>query len=108
MTPQYNAAVAEKRAAEAGLVAIERPERLAPKEVRAMVDQLADVARALDCASRRELADLYDALRLAVDYDHRTRVATVTRSRLPRVWLVCVSEGGLEPPRPAKGTSTSS
>ncbi|WP_328520577.1 recombinase family protein [Kribbella sp. NBC_00359] len=53
MTAQYNAAVAEKRAAEAGLATIERPQRLTPKEIRAMVDQLGDIAQALDCASQR-------------------------------------------------------
>jgi hypothetical protein len=93
MTAQFNAAVAEKRAAEAGLATIERPQRLTPKEVRAMVDQLGDIAQALDRASQKELADLYDALRLAVDYDHRTRVAEVSITPAPRVVSVCVRGG---------------
>jgi hypothetical protein len=93
MTAQYNAAVAEKRAAEAGLATIEGPGRLTPKEVRAMVDQLGDIGRALDRARPTELAELYDALRLAVDYDHRTRVAEVSITPAPRVVSVCVRGG---------------
>jgi hypothetical protein len=54
-----------------------------------MVDQLGDIARALDRANRRDLAELYDALRLAVDYDHCTRVAEVSITPAPRVDSVC-------------------
>jgi len=74
LTAQYNAELAEKRAAEAGLATIEYPKRLTPREIRAMVDQLGDKGRALDRANRKDLAELYDALRLTVAYDHRTRV----------------------------------
>ncbi|WP_405064999.1 hypothetical protein OG558_23895 [Kribbella sp. NBC_01510] len=73
------------RVAEAGLATIEYPERLTPKEIRAMADQLGDIARASDQANRRDLAELYDAPRLAIDYDHRTRVAEVSITPAPRV-----------------------
>ncbi|WP_132210328.1 recombinase family protein [Kribbella steppae] len=93
LTSQYNAAAAEKRAAEAGLASIEAPKRLTPKEIRAVVDQLTDVARALDRANRDDLAELYEALRLRVEYDHRTRVAEVSVTPAPRVDSVCVRGG---------------
>jgi len=86
-------AVAEKRAAEAGLAAIEYPPQLTPKEIRAMIDQLGDIGRVLDRANRRDLAELYDALRLVVDYDHRMRIAEVSVTPTPRVDSVCVRGG---------------
>lgn len=55
-----------------------------------MVDHLGDIPRALDRANPRELAELYDALRLAVDYDHRHGWLK-SRPRLSRV-VNCVSE----------------
>ncbi|MGY4765850.1 hypothetical protein ACXC9Q_02900 [Kribbella sp. CWNU-51] len=93
LTTQYNAAVAEKRSAEVGLATIEYPERLTSNEIRAMVDQLGDIARALDRANPRELAELYDALRLMVDCDHRTRAAEVSITPAPRVDSVGVRGG---------------
>lgn len=47
LTSQYNAAVAEKRAAQAGMDAIEVTERLTTSEVREMVVELGDVGKAL-------------------------------------------------------------
>jgi hypothetical protein len=67
------------------------PERLTPKEIRSMVDQSGDIARTLDQANRRDLAELYDALRLAVDYTI-ARGWLKSRSRLPRVRISSVSE----------------
>ncbi|MFI6676867.1 hypothetical protein [Kribbella sp. NPDC050470] len=93
LTSQYNAAVAKKRAAEAGMAAIEPPQRLTAKDVRAMVDQLGDIGRVLDSATQEDLASLYDALRLTIDYDHRTRVAEVSITPAPRVDSVCVRGG---------------
>jgi hypothetical protein len=93
LTAQYNAAAAEKRAAEAGLATIEHPPRLTPKEIRSMVDQLGDIGQVLDRANPKDLAELYDGLRLAVDYDHRTRVADVSIMPTPRVDSVCVRGG---------------
>lgn len=42
------------------------------------LSQLADVAKALDQANRDDLAQLYDALGLAVAYDHRAHAAEVS------------------------------
>jgi hypothetical protein len=78
-----NAAVAEKRSADVGVARIEYQERLTPKEIRAISDQLGDIARALDWANARELAELYDALRLA-SITTIQRGSLKSRSRLPR------------------------
>jgi hypothetical protein len=53
LTSQYNAAAAEKRAAQAGLDAVEVTERLTADEVRAMVAQLGDMRKVLDRAESR-------------------------------------------------------
>jgi hypothetical protein len=64
-----------------------------------MVDQLGDIGRVLDRANREDLAALYEALRLTVDYDHRTRVAEVSMTPAPRVDRGCVPSGGVSPGR---------
>ncbi|WP_328993662.1 recombinase family protein [Kribbella sp. NBC_01245] len=66
LTSQYNAAVAEKRAAEAGIDSLQPTALLTSTEIRAMVDELGDMKLVLDTADRGDLADLYDALRLKV------------------------------------------
>jgi hypothetical protein len=81
---QYNAAVAEKKAALAGLEASEPGERLSAADIRAMVEELGALKAVLDQADRGELADLYGALRLEVSYNYRTRVADVFIRPTPR------------------------
>ena len=93
LTSQYNAAVAEKRAAVAGLDALEPTERLTAEDVRAMVDQLGGMRMVLDLAERGDLAELYRTLRLAISYDHRPRVADVSISPTPRVVSMRVRGG---------------
>lgn len=75
------------------MAAIEYPKRLTPKEIRAVVDQLGDIGGVLDRANRENLAELYDALRLTVEYDHRSRVAEVSITPTPRVDSVRVRGG---------------
>jgi hypothetical protein len=66
--------VAEKRAAEAMLAAIEPSQQLTAPETPEMIAELGDVARELDQADREDLAELYDALGLAITYgDAQTR-----------------------------------
>ncbi len=77
LTSQYNAAVAEKRAAQAGMAAVEVTELLTADEVHDMIAELGDMRKVLDRADRGDLADLYKALDLAVTFDHRERVAEV-------------------------------
>ena len=70
-----------------------------------MIDSLGDVGAALGNAQPDRMGQLYADLRLQLRYEQPEQAVIVTASP---VWLVRVSEGGLEPPRPVKGTSTSS
>ncbi|MEU4390157.1 recombinase family protein [Kribbella sp. NPDC023855] len=92
LTGQYNAAVAEKKAALAGLEALEPAERLGASDIRAMVKELGAMKAVLDRADRGDLADLYGALGLEVSYNHKTRVADVSIST-PRVVSLRVRGG---------------
>lgn len=67
---QYNAAVAEKRAAEAGLAEVPQERGLSREDLESYIDQLGDVGRALNTAEPEELSELYSSLRLALTYDH--------------------------------------
>jgi hypothetical protein len=58
LTEQYNAAVADKRAAEAGLKTVDPVPQLIADDIRAMVTHLGDMAKALDRADRNDLAEL--------------------------------------------------
>jgi hypothetical protein len=93
LTSQYNAAVAEKRAALAGLEALEPAERLSGADIRAMVKELGAMKVVLDQAERGDLADLYGALGLEVSYNHKTRVADVSIRPTPRVVSMRVRGG---------------
>jgi len=66
---QYNAAVAEKRAAEAALGAAPDERGVSREDLEAYVDHLGDVAAALDGADPEELSELYSSLRLSLRYD---------------------------------------
>lgn len=92
LTGQYNAAVAEKKAAFAGLEALEPAERLSASDISAMVKELGAMKAVLDRADRGDLADLYGALGLEVSYNHKTRVADVSIST-PRVVSLRVRGG---------------
>lgn len=63
---QMGAAIAEKRAALAGLEALEPTERA---DIRAMVKELGAMKVVLDQAERGDLADLYGALGLEVSHN---------------------------------------
>jgi hypothetical protein len=93
LTSQYNAAVAEKRAAQAGMDALEVTERLTASEVREIVAELGDVGKALRRADRGDLADLYKAPDLAVTFDHRGRTAEVFMNPTTHVVKVGVRGG---------------
>jgi hypothetical protein len=93
LTSQYNAAAAEKRAAQAGLDAVEVTERLSAEDVRILVTQLGDTKKVLDRAERADLADLYRALDLAITFDHRKQVAKVSIDPTTHVVKVGVRGG---------------
>ncbi|TCM34420.1 hypothetical protein EV648_1273 [Kribbella sp. VKM Ac-2568] len=92
-TAQYNAAAADKRAAEAGLKAVDPVPQLTADGSRAVVTQLGDMAKALDRADRNDLAELYETLGLAVAYDHRLQVAEVSITPALRGVKKCVRGG---------------
>ncbi|GAB2615302.1 recombinase family protein [Kribbella endophytica] len=93
LTSQYNAAVAEKKAALAGLEALQPEQRLSSADIRAMIDQLGVMREVLDQADRGDLSDLYGALGLTVSYNENTRVAEVSISPTPRVVSMRVRGG---------------
>jgi hypothetical protein len=93
LTEQYNRAVAEKRAADAGLTALDPAPQLTPGDIRAMVTQFGDMAKALDLADRNDLAELYEGLGLAIAYDHQLQVAEVSITPTLRGTKKCVRGG---------------
>ncbi|MGC4938475.1 recombinase family protein [Kribbella sp. DT2] len=91
LASQYNAAAAEKRAAEAMLAAIEPSQQLTAQEIRQMAAELGDMAHVLNEAKREDLAELYKALGLWITYDDAQMRADVSIS--PRVNKVRVRGG---------------
>lgn len=71
---RYNAAVAEKRSAEAALAAVAIEQGLSREELETYVDQLGDISRALDAAEPEELSELYSSLRLSLTYHHMKQI----------------------------------
>lgn len=84
------------------------PPRLTRQEIKNIVGALGGIATVLRTADATDKAEIYQQLGLRLSYDHETRIVSAEASPRPSVGLVAVSEGGLEPPRPIKGTSTSS
>ena len=93
LASQYNAAVAEKKAALAGLEALELAERLSTADIRVMVEELGAMKTVLDQADRGDLAELYGAFGLDVSYNYETRVADVSIRPAPRVVSMRVRGG---------------
>jgi site-specific DNA recombinase len=98
----------QKRAAAKTETAAAKPEpwELTRAEVHAMVDTLGDVGASLTRADPAKTAKIYKGMRLELAYDHGEQALDAVTK--PLGGFVRVSEGGLEPPRPLKGTSTSS
>lgn len=77
-------------------------------EIEALVEAFGGLLVVLRTADSRNKLEVYRQLGLTLTYNHADRTA-VAEVRPPRsVYELVVSEGGLEPPRPLKGTSTSS
>jgi DNA invertase Pin-like site-specific DNA recombinase len=74
---QYNAAVSEKRSAEAELVASPTGRALGRTELETCIDQLGDVGLALNQADPEELTELYASLRLTLTYHHAKQIVDV-------------------------------
>ncbi|MEV8371129.1 recombinase family protein [Kribbella sp. NPDC056861] len=74
---QYNAAVAEKRSAEAAFGQLPCEEMLNRDELEGYIDQLGSMSRALDRAEPEERSQLYAALRLSLVYHHADQIVDV-------------------------------
>ncbi|MDX6283000.1 MAG: hypothetical protein QOH03_4071 [Kribbellaceae bacterium] len=74
---QYNAAVAEKRAAETAITQVPPEAVMSREELEGYVDQLGDMARALERAEPEERSQLYGALRLSLVYHHVDQIVDV-------------------------------
>lgn len=75
---QYNAAVAERRAAETELDATRATAPLTEDDARTLLESIEDVKQTLATAHKADLAQLYQSLGLSISYDHAARVADVT------------------------------
>ena len=101
---------AERRNIEADqrAVAAAKPSRMSLSEIAQLVAEVGDVTRAIRAADPDLKAEIYRRLDLKLDYDPETETvhAKINLAHTVDEWFV--SGGGLEPPRPIKGTSTSS
>ncbi len=90
------------------LTSTETPPRgLSRTEIKNVIDALDGLLAILGRADPADKADVYRQLGLRLTYDHQTQTV-LAESRPAPDGVLIVSEGGLEPPRPIKGTSTSS
>lgn len=85
-----------------------KPFRLSREEIRALVESVGGMLVALRRADPADKCEVYRQLGLRLTYKHNQRVVWAEARPTPPVGVVVVSGGGLEPPRPVKGTSTSS
>ncbi len=107
---------AERTRAEARLrtaTSTRRTQALAEKQIADLVNQAGDIVDVLRAAKPETKRQTYAALGLRCRYNHAQRkmqvgIAPDLHSLANFVGQWVVSEGGLEPPRPIKGTSTSS
>lgn len=82
--------------------------RVDATEIRQVVDTLGGMTTVLKRADPEDKLEVYRQLGLHLTYDHAKRTVRAETCPKPSMCVVVVSGGGLEPPRPIKGTSTSS
>jgi hypothetical protein len=100
---------ARKAEALSALASVHDRRPLSVTEIRDLVASVGGMAGALAKATAEEKRDLYQALGLSLTYQPaNTAVRAEVNLDQQAVGLKVVSGGGLEPPRPVKGTSTSS
>lgn len=99
-------------AAETRLKTIDSPtgpaRRMTRQDIHDLVDAIGGLLTALRRADPADKAEVYRHLGLRLTYDHEKKEVLAASRPAPRVGVLVVSEGGLEPPRPNTGTSTSS
>jgi hypothetical protein len=82
--------------------------RLSEQEIEELINALGGMLAVLADADAADKAEAYRQLGLQLTYDLTSHTVLAEASPRRPVCAVSVSEGGLEPPRPLKGTSTSS
>ncbi len=83
--------------------------RMTKKEIHAMIKPLGSISKVLAAAEPEAKAEVYRNLGLKLTYEPHRALVRVEASLDPHeLGIRSVSEGGLEPPRPNMGTSTSS
>lgn len=73
-----------------------------------MIEEVGDLVRLIGEADPDDKAKLYSQLGLKLMYYPESKMWRPGFDRSPHMCVRCVSEGGLEPPCPSLGTSTSS
>ncbi len=103
---------AERDAAAGQLLATEAAAEARPtlnrNEIHELVNAFGGLIKILHAADPHDKLEVYRELGLKMTYNDETRVVVTEVQPPPRVCVMAVSGGGLEPPRPIKGTSTSS
>ncbi len=82
--------------------------RLTKAEIKNIVDAFGGLLSVLHSADPTDKAEVYRQLGVTLTYRYEDRTALAEVRPSAPMYAVVVSEGGLEPPRPLKGTSTSS
>lgn len=101
-------AKAERVRAEAELRTTTRSTRMSREEITALVAEIGDMARAITEVPTDRKSEVYQRLGLRLTYHPGKAKVRAEVNLSPHIVKRFVSEGGLEPPCPAKGTSTSS
>lgn len=108
VTQWINAAKADRARAEGELRALGTSKRMTRQEITQMITELGDLARVVVQADPADKSDLYRDLGLRLTYRPQKQLVEATVTPGLDMCNRLVSEGGLEPPCPVKGTSTSS
>lgn len=82
--------------------------KMTQKEIEQLTTSIGGLPAVLRKAYPTDNLEVYRQLGLKLTFDHTTRTVVAEANPQPPVGVVVVSGGGLEPPRPIPGTSTSS
>lgn len=99
---------ADRARAEGRLRTLGTSRHMNEKEITMLVQQLGDLATAVTDADPADKGKVYTELGLRLTYRPQKQLIEATVIAGPDMCKRFVSEGGLEPPCPVKGTSTSS
>jgi site-specific DNA recombinase len=108
VTQWINEAKAERTRAEGERRALRSSRRMTQEEICTVLAELGDLARVVVQAEADDKARLYRELGLRLTYRPQKQLVEATVTPGLDMCKRLVSEGGLEPPCPVKGTSTSS